>query len=421
MQSDPHGPAAFFSRSKLESSADTGKSSADPMKTKGGRTGRGIALASLLAALLILPACDVFDTSCSQTDLGCSPAAALLYRPCTPRLLGGQLQGCPLNLSAVVTTLAGNGVGGFADGAGAVAQFDGPVGVTTDGTSLFVADRDNSRIRRIDIATAVVTTLAGSGVAAFANGTGAAAQFNFPGGVTTDGTSLFVADTNNQRIRRIDIATAVVTTLAGSGVAGTADGAGAAAQFNFPLGVTTDGTSLFVADRDNHRIRRIDIATAVVTTLAGSGAPAFADATGAAAQFNFPIGVTTDGTTLFVADRDNHRIRRIDIATAVVTTLAGSGAPAFADATGAAAQFNSPVGVATDGTSLFVADADNSRIRQIDIATAVVTTVAGSGAFGFADGTGAAAQFNSPIGVTTDGTSLLVADTDNHRIRRIIR
>ncbi|MDC0526014.1 hypothetical protein OAO87_03350 [bacterium] len=184
-----------------------------------------------------------------------------------------------------------------------------------------------------------------------------------------------------------------------------------------------DGTTLFVADFNNHRIRKIIIATGVVTTLAGSS-NGFLD--GSSAKFYQPGGVdvSLDGTTLFVADERNHRIRAIVISTGVVSTLAGSGDANFFDSTGTAAKFKYPrdVTVSHDGTVLYVADAVNNRIRQLVISTAAVTTIAGSGDSDFFDATGTAAKFSTPWGLemSADGTTLFVADAGNHRIRQIL-
>ncbi|TAE25449.1 MAG: T9SS C-terminal target domain-containing protein [Candidatus Kapaibacterium sp.] len=324
----------------------------------------------------------------------------------------------------VVTTLAGDGTAAFLDGTGTGARLNGPLGVCSDGAgNLFVADQLNHRIRRIVIATGVVTTLAGDGTANFLDGTGTAARFNSPWGICSDGAgNLFVAEQANHRIRRIVIATGVVTTLAGNGTATFLDGTGTGARFNGPLGVCSDGAgNLFVADHGNNRIRRIVIATGVVTTLAGNGTAGFLDGTGTATQFAGPPGICSDGAgNLFVADWTNHRIRQIVIATGVVTTLAGDGTTGFLDGTGTGARFNSPYGVCTDGAgNLIVADWGNGSIRRIAIATGVVTTVAGNGTSAFLDGTGSGAQFNQPTSLCIDGTNTFVADYANNRIRRI--
>jgi len=159
---------------------------------------------------------------------------------------------------SAVTTLAGTGSSGSADNStGTSASFNGPRGITTDGTNLYVADSDNHLIRKIVISTGVVTTLAGTGSNGSANGTGTSASFNYPNGIATDGTNLYVIDTNNHRIRKIVISTGVVTTLAGSS-SGSTDATGTSASFNYPIGITTDGTNLYVSDQSNHRIRKIE-------------------------------------------------------------------------------------------------------------------------------------------------------------------
>ena len=326
--------------------------------------------------------------------------------------------------TGTVTTLAGTaGVQGSADGRGAAASFYGPSSIITDGINLYVADTDNNTIRKIVIATGAVTTLAGiPGLRGSADGIGAAARFYRPEDVSTDGTNLYVVDTYNHTIRKIVIATSAVTTLAGSVENyGSADGTGTAARFAFPSGITTDGTNLYVADTYNHTIRKIVISTNAVTTLAGT-ANVSSDGIGAVASFNNPYDICTDGANLYVADRDNSIIRKIVIATGAVTTLAGTaGVSGSADGTGAAARFNFPLGITTDGTNLYVTDTYNNTIRKIVIATGAVTTLAGSvGNYGSADGTGATASFDYPSSITTDGTNLYVADTYNNTIRKIV-
>lgn len=341
------------------------------------------------------------------------------------RQMGGSIEDVPLHLAGQVTTLAGMATApGHLDGTGTAAMFQSPIGLATDGVNLYVVDSTDNTVREIVIATGVVTTLAGSaGVAGHADGTGAAATFNHPYGITTDGTNLYVADSGNHTLRKIVISTAAVTTIAGQAtVPGSADGTGTAATFNYPHGITTDGANLYVADRFNHTIRRLVLSSGAVSTIAGqAGVAGHADGTGAAATFNYPDGITTDGTNLYVADTSNDTVRKIVIANGVVTTLAGTATVAgHADGTGTAATFYGPEGVTTDGTDLYVSDASNQTIRQVVLATGSVTTLAGQATVaGHADGTGSAATFFRPYGLTTDAVNVYVADGNNSTVRQI--
>jgi len=321
---------------------------------------------------------------------------------------------------------------GKQDGVGTAAQFVGPWAVTSDGAgNLFVADRSNNTIRKIAIATGAVTTLAGSpGLSGSSEGTGTAARFSSPMGVAYDGSgNLFVADTDSSTIRKVVVATGVVTTFAGSaGNPDSTDGTGTAARFSGPEGMASDGVNLFVADVYNHTIRQIEIATGVVTTLAGSpGTSGSTDGTGTAARFNSPTAIASDGAgNLFVADTNNHTIRQVVVSTGAVTTLAGSpGTSGSTNGNGTEALFNNPMGVATaisnSAKTLLVADNGNNVIRSIAIDTGAVTTLAGSvGLSGNTDGVGAIARFNYPGGMVTVGANLYVADWANYTIRKVV-
>jgi hypothetical protein len=300
-------------------------------------------------------------------------------------------------------------------GVGAAASFGHPYGITTDGTSLFVIDTIASQIRKINIATGAVTALSTPSYNAV-NPTGLLA----PQDITTDGTSLYVA--NAYHISKVDIATGASSILAGSPAApGSANGIGSAATFNLPYGITTDGTNVYVTEVGNNKIRQIVIATGVVTTLAGSGVSSSADGLGAAATFTNPRGITTDGTNLYVAEvGTSANVRKIVIATGAVTTVAGS--PTLfgsVNGTGTAATFTIPTGITTDGTNLYIADAGAQNIRKIVIATGVVTTLAGTGLAGSIDGAGATSSFYAPSGIISDGVSLYVSDLTNNKIRKI--
>jgi sugar lactone lactonase YvrE len=328
----------------------------------------------------------------------------------------------PTTTTTIVTTMAGSGIAGFADLQGTNAQFSIPSGVAVDTSgTVYVADYGNSRIRKIT-SSGMVSTLAGSGVAGYLdNTTGTSAQFNNPSGVAVDTSgNVYVADTYNNRIRKITSG-GVVTTLAGSGVAGSLDNTtGTSAQFNTPSGVAVDTSgNVYVADTYSYRIRKIT-SSGVVSTLAGSGALGFADGPATSARFSFPDGVAVDTSgNVYVADKFNQCIRKVT-SSGVVSTLAGSGVQGFADGPATSAQFNVPYSVAVDTSgNVYVADFDNYRIRKVT-SSGVVSTLAGSGARGFADGPATSAQFNYPGGVAVDASgNVYVGDYYNHRIRKI--
>lgn len=341
--------------------------------------------------------------------------------------MGGARQGVTLNIRGVVSTFAGKaGQHGYTDSYGSRARFDAPKGITTDGFNLYVADLNNHTIRKIEIASGKVITLAGlAGKSGSNDGKGSAARFNRPYGMVADGNNLYVTDSNNHSIRQIDIDNGEVTTLAGKpGEVGYADGALKEARFFIPEGITADGENLYVSDTHNHSIRKIDLETGEVTTFAGlSGAPGFADDTGGKARFSYPKGITTDGHHLYVVDFGNHRVRKVPINSAAVVTLAGgeiAGDAPAPEQKGEPSRFNYPTGITTDGRYLYVVDTFNRTIRKVSLVNGAVSTIAGKADLeGSADGTAAEARFRDPVGITTDGSNLFVTDSNNHTIRRI--
>jgi sugar lactone lactonase YvrE len=338
-----------------------------------------------------------------------------------------------------VSTLAGQPLSsGSSDGTGNAARFYYPSGIAADTAgNLYLADIDNHMIRKIVASTGSVTTLAGlAGNSGSTDGTGSDARFNSPSGVTVDGAgNVYVADTMNNTLRKVT-ASGVVSTLAGSpGIAGSVDGTGSAALFHGPQGLAIDSSrNLYVADTNNQTIRKVVPSTGVVTTVAGlAGNPGSADGMVDLARFNYPSGIAVDGNgNLYVADTDNHTIRLISVlgliasplglpGSTVVSTLAGlSGNSGGADGTGSTARFNSPSDLAVDSSgNLYVADTENFTIREVLSPSGAVSTLAGlAETSGSTDGLGSAVRFFHPAGIALDNSrNLYVADTDNHTVR----
>lgn len=353
-----------------------------------------------------------------------------------------------ITAAGVVTTLAGKaGEWSYVDGAAADARFNVPSGVAVfeDLNSglvyLYVADSENHVIRLIS-PDGVVSTPAGTATAfGFTNGDGAVAQFHSPSGVATDSAgNVYVADTLNHSIRKIVPSnpttpsqggtTFAVSTLAGTGFPGLVGGAGASATFDSPSGVAISEaggivTAVYVADTNNHAIRRINTSPSVTVDIyAGFPSPGNIDAQGTNARFNSPSGVATDSAgNVYVADSGNNSIRTI-VPGGVVSTLAGTGSVGSVDGNGTSASFYSPKGLAVredvTGVTLFVADIGNSLVRKIDPSMDVTTFSGVKAVAGSADGTGAVARFNVTGALATDCTgNVYVADSANNMIRKI--
>ena len=323
------------------------------------------------------------------------------------------------------TTLAGTSTFGSTDGVGSGARFAWPQGLALDGAgNMYVADADNSTLRKVTPA-GLVTTVAGkAGYYETVDGTGSEARFNFPFGVAIDHAgNIFVAELGGHVIRKVSSG-GTVTTFAGlAGVSGTADGTGSAARFNAPFGMAVDSAdNLYVAEMGNHDIRKITPG-GVVSTYAGlAGASGSEDGTRSTARFMSPNYLTIDPAgTFYVSDTGNHTIRKISPA-GNVTTLAGTaGVWGYADGTGPAASFKNPQGIALDAAgNIILSDQVNHVIRKITPA-GVVTTLAGSvDIFGSADGSGTTARFRELSGLVSDAAgNLFGVDSVDCTVRKI--
>jgi sugar lactone lactonase YvrE len=333
---------------------------------------------------------------------------------------------------AIIQTVAGNGTSGFSgdNGAAAKASLSEPFGVAVDTVgNLYIADTSNHRIRKVDTS-GVITTVAGNGTEGFSGDGGAAtsATLNTPIGVAVDAAgNLYIADAFNNRIRKVNAA-GVITTVAGNGDARFSGDHGVAtsASLSAPFGVAVDKAgSFYIADTSNHRVRKVDT-SGMITTVAGNGTEGFSGDGGAAtrASLNFPTGVTVDRAgNLFITDQSNHRIRKVTTGGAI-TTVAGNGDAGFSGdhAAATSASLNLPIGTAVDAAgTLYIADTSNHRIRRVS-ADGMVSSVAGNGIGGFSgDGSAATrASLNSPSGVAGDSAgNLYIADSFNNRIRRL--
>jgi hypothetical protein len=383
--------------------------------------------------------------------------------------------------TGAVTTLAGSpGVSGGQDGTGPSAAFSWPRGIAADGAgNLYVVDFNNETVRKVVIASGVVTTLAGkAGAVGNVDGFGSAARFAGPSGivydafagslfvteegtgsirkvsltgqvttlasglfrpngVTADGAgSLYVAESGANTIRIVSETNGAISTVAGTpNTSGSADGFGAAASFKSPVGITYAGNILYVTDTGNATIREINVFSGQgqVTTIAGLvGGRDGVDGIGSAARFDTPFGIVADGArNLYIGDEFNGEIRKLVVSTGAVTSPYGLMRHyGHDDGTGAAASFDSRLGLwggpsvpASDGAgNFYVPDTENHTIRKIVAATGAVTTVAGSpGVSGNADGAGAVARFNHPTALTIDGTgNFYISDSSNYTIRKFV-
>jgi hypothetical protein len=358
--------------------------------------------------------CTFIEPTTTVGTVGGSGVSTLDINCVNGYMVGGRIQANPPTPIGIhlyqgnVTILAGSGSSGSSDGTGAGASFNLPGGITFDGNNFYVTDLLNHKIRQITPA-GVVTTLAGNGTAGNANGTGAIASLTQPRGIATDGTYLYVSEYTGQRIKRIRISTGYTETIAGDNstvtpTGGFVDAVGTSARFHTPTSLVLDGNNLFIADRTNSKIRKLDLTTLSVTTVTAGG------------NLAAPEGLTIVGNYLYTSDITNHSIVRIDKTNGTQTVFAGGSGSGFVDAVGTSAKFDQPTALATDGNDLYVTDFGNRRIRRVEIASQKVTTLAGNGNSSLGNGVGIAASMY-PMYITTNGKELYF--TDMYTIRKI--
>jgi sugar lactone lactonase YvrE len=314
------------------------------------------------------------------------------------------------------------------------AQLNLPIGLAVDAAgNVLIADAFNVRVRKVAAGTGTMTTVAGGGEFGYLGdgGPATAAGLNYPQGIAVDGSgNVYVTDTH--RIRRIAATTGMIMTIAGNGQPGfSPDGTpAAAATLNAPTGIIADSSgNIFFAETGNNRIRKIDVQTGALVTIAGNGQASFSGDNGAAtaAALNGPAMLAFDNnqSNLYFSDSANHRIRKVNLASGVITTVAGNGTADYTGNGGPAtsATLNYPFGVALDSANnLFISDRLNGVIRRVASSTGIITTFAGTHSFGFGGDGGPAAQalINYPLGLAFDSQgNLFFADAGNSRIRRV--
>jgi DNA-binding beta-propeller fold protein YncE len=286
-------------------------------------------------------------------------------------------------------------------------RLDFPAGLATDGRAVYVANSRNNTVEAIDATTRGMRIVAGKLFQEGSNdGTGDSARFNSPDGMTISGQNLYLCDTNNSDIRQISLSGTVTTVAGQANMSGTDDGTGPSAHFNLPTQIATDGTALYVADSGNSTVRRITLADFKVKTVGGqAGTSGKTEGGPDKSVFSGPRGVAVDKKAIYVADTGNDVIRMIDLNTLETSTLAGTGEEGDKDGPALQAQFNNPGAICTDGTFLYVLDADNHSIRKIDLNAKTVTKL-----------TLVNGHIGSGCALTSDGKQLYFSDTTENAV-----
>ncbi len=318
----------------------------------------------------------------------------------------------------MIVTVAGNGVQGFTtDGIAAItSELNNPYNVAVDASrNIFIADYDNNRIRKVTASTGIISTLAGTGTAGFSGDSGLATQakINQPRGIAIDEQgNVYFADQANFRIRKVDAATGIITTVAGNGAPGYSgnNGPATAAMINFAHSIAIDPNGdLVIADTWNHLIRKVTMSTGIIKTIIGSGFPGFSGDSGLAriARLNYPTGIAIDASgNIYITDQQNNRVRKVTAADSLIHTIAGNGIMGYYGDGGLAlaAQLNKPVGVAVDAAGVvYVADSYNNRVRKIDL-SGMISSLSGTGVPGYNGDSISCytAELNGPSDMTLD-------------------
>jgi len=354
-----------------------------------------------------------------------------------PSILFFLFFGCSSNsYGQIITTVAGSAVAGFSGDGGpaTMAALLVPTGVAADKyNNLYFTDEGNNRIRRVDAITGIITTVAGNGIYDFAGDGGQAisASLKAPTGIAIDAVgNIFIADYYNNRIRKVDISTGIITTIAGNGVVGYGGDGGPAVSANIwlPSGVAVDaGNNVYIADWVNQRIRKVDGLTGIITTVAGNGIAGFSGDGGPAvsAELFQPYSVSLDaGGNIYIADYVNNRIRKVLAGTGIISTIAGTGAQGYNrdGLPGLSTNLTAPTGITVDiFGNVYIADL-SQRVLRMDAITGIITTIAGNGTQGFSGDGGPAvnAQLFNPWDIFINGNGdLYIADNSNNRVRKV--
>ena len=342
-----------------------------------------------------------------------------------------------LSKAQIISTIAGTSTTGYnGDGIPATtAQLNLPHGIIVDTAgNIYIAEEANNRIRKISVTTGIISTFAGTGIGGF-NGDGilaTSAQINGPFGLTFDlYGNLFFADRNNNRVRKITLSTGVITTVAGTGTGGyNGDGILAtSAQLLAPINVEMDATgNLLIADWNNNRVRKVNSNTGIISTIAGTGTSGYnGDGIPATtANIGSPFGITIDNLgNIYIAEWGGHRIRKITLSSGIISTIAGTGTAGYNGdgISSTTAQLYGPSFIRFDNAgNMYIGDAFNHRVRKITVGTNIISTIAGTGVGGYnGDGIAAnTAQLFLPYGIYFDkNCNLLIGDRSNSRVRKI--